>query len=495
MHRSTLLRREERLRVSRVNVSTCWIALAGVLSTIFPAWADLPPENRCPQHRATSATIEDGSGAGLREGQRLAFEEVLELRALLPAEVWRHRNTFFHEGMRLEIGPCHRRYATPAFFGEATAAFAGNASLDAHGNLRGHIAGLPFPPESLPTHAGDASAHAAKWAWNFERRYRGAGPWGRFRLVDLPSRAGGVQVYRGEWHQLQTGHRADLAKSHYRVPKAAEYAWVAGGRFFEPMGARHLAWRQLRPLEAATRYTLPDITFVYVPSLRKSRRAASAWVDGLYTPRYRVGTDGRGGGLALAGGGAIHPAASEAIAATENLRRGFEGLTLRPNAYHWRVLDEREVLAPLNVTRSGYPEDPERNFGPSGLSVGNDRWDVRHAIVIQGALRERGRERDLITLYLDLQTQQPLYWISKTRGGDLAEVGILLHRYSGDRMEAPTWPTGAPANVFDPVAAVFVDSADGHSGWRRENYSVSSLPPSDEALERWLSTSTLERGH
>ena len=29
---------------------------------------------------------------------------------LLPPEIWRNREQFFHDGMRLEIGPCHRRY-------------------------------------------------------------------------------------------------------------------------------------------------------------------------------------------------------------------------------------------------------------------------------------------------------------------------------------------------------------------------------------------------
>ena len=62
---------------------------------------------------------------------------------------------------------------------------------------------------------------------------------------------------------------------------------------------------------------------------------------------------------------------------TENLRARLHRAPLRPNAYDWRVQGEREVLAPINVTRTGYPEDRERNFGPSGLSVGNDRWDVR----------------------------------------------------------------------------------------------------------------------
>ena len=35
------------------------------------------------------------------------------------------------------------------------------------------------------------------------------------------------------------------------------------------------------------------------------------------------------------------------------------------------------MLAPLNATRPGWPDEPDRNYGPSGLSVATDRWDVR----------------------------------------------------------------------------------------------------------------------
>ena len=178
------------------------------------------------------------------------------------------------------------------------------------------------------------------------------------------------------------------------------------------------------------------------------------------------------------------------------MRRGFEGLTLRPNAYQWRVLAERDVLAPLNVTRVGYPEDPDRNWGPSGLSAGNDRWDVRRAIVIQGALRDPGRDYDLLTLYVDVQTQQPLYVMSRRRrGGQLLEVGVLLYRFSGDVRGYPQWPNGEKANVFDPVAAVFFEVADGGSGWRREGYDILSIPRSEAEVMKMISASDLSRGH
>jgi hypothetical protein len=153
------------------------------------------------------------------------------------------------------------------------------------------------------------------------------------------------------------------------------------------------------------------------------------------------------------------------------------------------------VLAPLNVTRVGYPQRPVRNYGTSGLSFGSDRWEVRQAVVIQGALRERGREYDLLTLYIDTQTQQPLYVMTARREGNrLLEVGVLVHRYSGDVPGYPPWPDGSEARVFDPVAAVFLDTAEGGSGWRRESYDVESTPPAEHELRRMMSPGYLERG-
>ena len=45
-----------------------------------------------------------------------------------------------------------------------------SASLDADGNLRGHIAGQPFPPDAMTP---DDPQNGARWAWNLEYRWRG----------------------------------------------------------------------------------------------------------------------------------------------------------------------------------------------------------------------------------------------------------------------------------------------------------------------------------
>ena len=470
-----------------------------------PLRAELPPEDSCPAIRGgPSASLGvDATATLLREGMILGFEDLLALRELLPLEIWSHREEFFHEGMRMEIGPCHRRYPTSVFYAGSTRQFAGRARVDEQGNLSGYVAGLPFPPAGIDAQKPDA---ALRWAWNAEYRYRGAGPVGRFRIIDLPSSVGDQMTYEGWFYLVQTAHRADLGEQDYTLGVAKKTLFVSGGRFNEPFSARHLAWTQHRPREADQKFSEPDDVFVYVPTMRKIRRAATPWVDGVYLPRYRVGGDSAGGGVpAVASGssytpgssfgvGGLNPTSAISAAQSENLRRGFNEMALRPNAYVWRFLGERVLLAPLNVSRGGYPQDENRNFGPSGLSVGSDRWDVRYAVVVEGAARRRGGEFDRLTLFIDYQTQQPLYVIARRANGRLVEVTIPLHRFSGDVFGYVKWPSGEDANVFDPVAAVSYSALDG-SGWRREAYATKSVPLTDEKIKRYISSSYLARGH
>jgi hypothetical protein len=463
------------------------------------AHAGLPSEGACPRIGGGEggAAAEDASGELLKEGSRVGLGDLMRLQRLIPEEVWQHRDVFFHEGMQLEIGPCHRRYSFPSFYEKATAAHAGTATLDDDGNLSGYEAGLPFPPDAIDTSASDAGT---RWAWNLALRYRGAGPIGKFRITDLPSRIGSPETYLGSFFWLQTANRSDLVAAN---PDAAlkNAMWVAGGRFDEPFNARELAWRQIRPESTQGDYEKSDDTFVYVPAMRKPRRAATPWVDGLYTPRFRVsGTDSGGGALPFGSTqygpeSSINPTAGLSIAASENLRRGFEGLTLRPNAYRWSVKAERDVLAPLNGANPGYPENPDRNFGESGLSVASDRWDVRHAIVLEGvSKRDDEGEASRVTIYVDWQTQQPLYWVTRKKNGGILDIGILVHRYSGDVAQYPEWPGGGGALVFDPVAASFFSASEGRSGWRRESYDVRSVPVDEKEVRRMSSTDSLLHG-
>ena len=474
-----------------------WLAtlLAGA-ALASPAAGAPPPEGTCPAISAQpgAGVAEDASPTRLPEGALLLHDDLLALRHLLPEEVWQLRHAFFYDGMRLEIGPCHRRYPTADFYAAATERFAGKARLDADGNLHDYVAGLPFPPAAIDPAAPDA---AMRWAWNFDKRYRGAGPVGRFRLIDFPSRMGAIQVYEGSFFWLQSRERADLAATGYSIPGVDESLWIGGGRFDQPMDARHLAWHQIRSPETETAYTNSDQTFVYVPAMRKIRRSATSWVDGFFTPRYRVSGDGRGGGVPVGGGSygptdAVYPAAAESTQPSEYLRRGFATLTLRPNAYVWRLRGEREVLAPINAYHPGYPETRNRNYGPSGLSVASDRWDVRQAVVIEGLARFRDQFKTL-TIYLDYQTQQPLYFVLRADRGRILDVGIAVHRFSGDVAGYPEFSEGVKANVFDPVAEVFYVMSDD-SGWHRESWDVKSVPTPEAVQRRFTATDFLTRG-
>ncbi len=458
------------------------------------ASAGLPDEGDCPelqiQPEGTSQQ-EDALQVVIKPGMVLLEEDLMILRRLIPGELWRSRQVFFHEGMRLEIGPCHRRYAEPAFFGEATTKFTGQSSIDGEGNLRNYTAGLPFPPAKIDLEEESAGA---KLAFNLQQRYVGAGFRGKFRLSDFPSRVGSVQVYEGRFYHMQVAHRADLAASGYRTTSNKKMISAAGGEFSRPFDVRHLAWRQFRTARSSRRYSEPDDIFTYVPTMRKVRRAAISWVDGLYVPRYSVSGDSGGGPIGYGTQGAMSATAGSSIAVSEDMRRGLIGMTLRANAYHWRVLGESDILAPLNTRADGYPLYNERNFGPSGLSIANDRWDLRRAILIEGLLRQEGLDVASIKVYIDYQTMQPLYWISRTHRNRILDIGILAYRFSDDSEVAPQWPGGTPASVFAPVAALFYDAGAGAGGWRRESYDLMATPYNENEQRAMTTADSLSRG-
>jgi len=100
-----------------------------------------------------------------------------------------------------------------------------------------------------------------------------------------------------------------------------------------------------------------------------------------------------------------------------------------------------------------------------------------------------------LEIFLDYQTQQPLYWITRGHRRRVLDIGILVHRFSGDIADYPTWPGSRPAHVFEPVAAVFFNSFDGAGGWRRESYDLRSLPFSKGELRAMTSADDLGKGH
>ena len=151
-------------------------------------------------------------------------------------------------------------------------------------------------------------------------------------------------------------------------------------------------------------------------------------------------------------------------------------------------------MAVINSSELGWPINEERNYGYSGLSFASDRWDVRRAIVIEGALRERTEAVRTVIIYVDYQTLQPLYWITRTNKRRLLEIGVLAHRFTGDLIDYPEWPGGTPSAAFEPVASAFYNALAGRGGWRRESYRLRSVPFSENERRFMTSSDSLSRG-
>jgi hypothetical protein len=464
-----------------------WLTLTGGASAV-----EVPPEGSC-QPRPVQWNSDavpapsDVIPPAFKPGEQIPYSEWDRLRAWLPEEVWERRDQFFFEGMNLEIGPCYRRYPVPAFFDDATRANAGHAKVDADGNLFDYSgSGLPFAPDQIADDAPDA---ALRWAWNYRYRYLAAGFRGPFRITQITKGGRGVEEFSGKFFFMPT----------QGVPGGAggdrNERFAAGGRFEKPELARGLAWRQYQPVGVDKDYTLTDEVFVYVPDMRKVKRAPPQSAEGVYLPSYTRANHPDNGGMTMPDGQSGQ-VGSPSVGATEPLRKGFVGLVIRPNAYTWSWGGVRDVLAPANVRASGFPPDPARNFGPSGLSLASDRWEIRRAVVLNGVRKSKEGPDRRVQLWVDALTQQPLYWISRRSNGGIYEVGIFASRFSGDDKAAADWQgKGAGFGAMLPVGQSFTVAGEG-GGWRRESYLLASEPPSGEEAQDILSVQGLQKqGH
>jgi hypothetical protein len=470
-------------------------ALATSLS-LFPLAAaaaarvlDVPPEGSCaprPIQWTNDAThkAEDVVPPAFNPGERLEMKSIPRLQGWLPPEVWERRNEFFFEGMELEIGPCYRRYPTPAFWNDATKSGAGQAVLDGDGNLGGYSgSGMPFPPESLDDAASDLPL---RLAWDYRYRYQAAGFRGPFRVTQITKGGRDLEQYSGHFFFLPL----------YGVPGVEaggrDERFAAGGNFDSPETARGLAWRQFQPIKAEADYKTSDEVFVYLPDERKVRRAPPQNEEGVYVPSFTRARSVGNIGMSMPDG-QTGDIGNPAIAGTEPLRKGFVGLVIRPNAYLWTLDAPQDVLAPANVRASGYPPEPSRNFGPSGLSLGSDRWELRRALVLQGKRKAAEGEVASVSMWVDALTFQPLYWVSRRANHSVYEVGIFASRWSGDDRMAAQWQGNSGSyGVMIPVAQSFTVAGEG-GGWRRESYLLASEPPDAPETQDFLSVQGLQR--
>jgi len=476
-----------------------WPPGAGAGSQSGP-WT-LPPAGSCaPSGGLRGWPIgQDAPPIPFHTGDVIELGKVEVLKNYLPPPVWEQRDRFFYEGQRLEIGPCFRDYAPPAFFQEATEKERGKTHLQENGGIVGYNAGLPFSPDTI---APDDPQVGLKWAWNVAQRYQAGGLKAKFRVSDMVGRSGRAEPFEGEMFLVQLAGRTDRGATGYTVPGTGTQEWVGGGIMTEPYAARDYAWRQYRNIATLSEADRSDDLHAFLPEWRRVRRINSNQIEGIFMPSFSVGvqsatqlsvggggtTGGAVGGVALGtgGGGSITPK-----------RTGFEGLVLRPLLYDFTLLGVQDVLTPINAATPSYPEASERNFGPWGLSFANDRWDLRRALVLEGRFKgtRGGDQTARLVLYVDLETQQPLYYLSYDARGEAIDVGMFVGRWSEDRPDYPKWPDdpARPMRVIDSVGESFANLSEG-GGWRRESWKAVAVPPGDDSLGKLLSVDNLTKG-
>jgi len=476
-----------------------WLFATQALAQAPSPWA-LPVAGACAPsggiHLSPGKPAEDATGAPLTPGDSFGLDRLAVLERYIPDFLWTHRDRFFYEGMRLEIGPCFRSYGAPDFFVSATEQGRGKAKLAAGGGLSGWTAGLPFHPGDIAPDALDAGL---RWLWNVQSRYQAAGFRGRFRMTDLVGKVGRAEPFEGTMFKLITSNRAD--RLDYEAPGAKGRTFVAGGLFDTPFDARQYAWRQFRPEEVLSDPARSDDLHAYMPQWRRVRRINAARTEGIYMPSFAVSMAPTqmiplAGGLGDAGAIGAIQVPGDAGGTIQTKRSGYEGLEYRPLLYDVVVLGLHDVLTPINATTPSYPDSPEREFGPWGLSFASDRWDLRRALVLDLRAKEgTGSEIEARQiLYVDLETLQPLYIATFDRKKEMTNVGMYAGRWSEDREGYPRWPDdpARAVRVIDPVGAAFANLSE-HGSWRRESWANVGTPPADAEVKQLLSVNQLTK--
>lgn len=387
-----------------------------------------------------------------RGGGAAVGPEVLErLRLHLPEPVWHHRAYLFPPTVRPEITPTSDLSPPPAW-SAATRRYAAEARLEADGRLTGYVAGQPFPMDAIDCGTPDAGTRIA---WNFEHRWRGAGERGRLRVSHWDGGERIAEPVAGELARVQTAHRVEPAHLEAR-----------GGDLF-PIGMRTrvLVLKLDAPFEQRgiriVRYRYkaernrPDDLWSYVPVRRRVARQTG--------DRF-----------------------SEAVLGTDLVLEDWEGLGSPVRAYRWRCVGEREVMAVVRTRVREWPDVDDPRFGPSGLSLANDRFELRRSVVVRAEPRDPEHPYGWKTLYLDRQTLEPLYLLAYDRAGALLRVGVFAGGWSGDAPDRyPGWE-GVPEARDAFVAAQSIVNVQLGTGVRIEFWTPTGAPLASKGRLRRL---------
>jgi hypothetical protein len=418
---------------------------------------------------ATGQETDDASSLAptFQEGDVITFEQTDKLRPFLPEPFWDNRDFFFHEGMRLEIGPTQRDYSSSPEFRSATEFYRGQARIGPDNSLENWTAGRPFPIDESDC-LGDPQA-GVKIMWDFQS-LGGDGQahffysyWDRGERLPL--------YYEGTGQRVQLSHRfeekyREMNGDIFRGEKRKFAFGVDGVAPFDARGIQLLSYRYKksdRPRAEARN----DDTWVYVPTLRRVRRISSAQ-------------------------------RTDAIAGTDftfDDLRSFNGIVPQ---YEWECLGEGRMIGPMNTKVKGYPYEKNHNFGPYGLSFADDRWELREVWLVRMTPKNEDHPYHHKDVYIDRQTLAPMYSFAYDRKDELWKIIWHNKRWSEDKSLTGEWFPGWK-EVPNPRALVVVSDIIANvqtgTGNRIEFWDAHGTPLASKGkIRRYIDVGRLTKG-
>ena len=319
------------------------------------------------------------------DGDTITYDKAELLRPFVPPA---YQEEMFYEGMSVDVKDAGDLTAADSFK-EATAKFAGQASLDSDYGIVNYTAGLPFDRTQFKVGSVE---DAYKLAWNFNYRWNyegaevGENEWVWVRPGDSHANheimkdykaqyylGGGhfTRVLNGRYKRIWIKYRSDLADQDYTLEgkwaKGAEYREYQGFTSpFDIAGTAFLIQRYSDPHKT-------DDSWAYIPSLRRVRRiSVEVKADAL------LGTD-----LSL---------------------EDFYCFAGRVLEHSWEYMGTARLLA---VARS---RNRESIFGgPNGWIPVDDDWALRTMDVVKVTPHWSGHPYSLKIMMIDSQTNQCYY--------------------------------------------------------------------------------------
>jgi len=207
-----------------------------------------------------------------------------------------------------------------------------------------------------------------------------------------------------------------------------------------------------------------DDTWVYVPTLRRVRRISTAQ-------------------------------RTDAVSGTDFTFDDFSGFFGVPPQYEWKCLGRVDLLAPVNSQVKAYPYSRDRSFGPYGLSLADDRWELRHAIRIQFVPRNADHPYSKKILYIDTDTAEMLYSFAYDQKDELWKIIYHNKRWSEDGHEFYQPWDGVPEPRDSMSVADVVINVQTGTGNRIEFWDANGSPLGNTGkVRRYIDAGRLTKG-